>query len=102
VLSTAFASQSLIREFEPEDVILFISHGTAKTSLFSSNDNFAVIRVHDFSQASVIIVQSHNHAIISFLIGKLYASHFVHGQNMEIIAHQESMISQYIFLFSAG
>jgi hypothetical protein len=50
---------------------LNISHGTANKSLPKSRAKFAVIRLHDFSFASMMIVQTDNQATISFLIGKL-------------------------------
>gem|GEM_PF-2405688 len=101
-LNINLPSQSLINLLAPRLVSLLISHGTTKTSLLSSNASCAVISVHDFSHASVIIVHLLSQAIISFLIGKLYGSGQVHNLNIETIAHQLVVIFSYIALLLEG
>ncbi len=78
-----------------------MSHGTTNTSLLYSSANFAVIMLHDFSQASITITASQIQAIISFLIGKLNLSGLVFSLNVEIIA-QFWLIFSYIFLLLVG
>jgi len=61
----------LIKLLQPCELALFISPGTANKSFHCSKANFAVIKLPDFSLASITITQTDIARTISFLIGKL-------------------------------
>jgi hypothetical protein len=100
---TNFASHFLIKAFVQAEFILKASQGIANKSLFNSKASLAVIRLPDFSFASIIIIQSDNQAIISFLIGKVKV---LPGHQIGKIDNKHHLSSYaillYKFLFSLG
>jgi hypothetical protein len=62
----------------------------------------AVIKLPDFSLASIIKTPSDNPATISFLTGKLYGFHTSQIGNIETIAQPKSTISENNFSFQTG
>jgi len=74
----------------------------ANKSFPKSKVNLAVIKLPDFSLASITTVQADNPATISFLTGKLKELQGTPKGKIEIIAPQVAIISSYIFLFQTG
>jgi len=81
---------------------LKISPGTANKSFPKSSHSFAVIKLPDFSLASIINIHSDNPATTSFLTGKLYGFQTSQIGKMEMVAHPFSAISQNNFSFQTG